>query len=290
MTLSAALRNYPDCFSELYQGVIQIGEQSGDLSRALIQLADYQEKMLNLKQKIRKALLYPIALLSTTSLVVMLLMLWVVPQFSQLFLDAGTPLPWITRLVIGVSQILQASFPVMMSVGAILCMSGFIFRRACWRGYLFFQARLLKLPWLGAALQHTLLARFSRTLGMTLAAGLPIADGLTAASEVVVHMNWKVGILKARNAVIAGIPLTQALQASQLFPSLLLQMVKVGQVSGDLALTFHRLADVFDQKVDLLVKTMTDLLEPTLLLFLGVFIGGIVIALYWPIFELGSVI
>lgn len=288
--LSDALAQYPECFSRFYCSLIRVGEQSGHLDLMLIQLADHQDKLLQLKQKIRRALRYPIGLISVAVFVFSLLMLMVVPQFEQLFRDAGTTLPWLTRWIFGVSGFFQSYFFPLLLLWGFLLVGLFLWRHKLKKWLQYFNSLLLALPWVGKAIQYNLLIQFTRTMGTTLTAGLPMVASLTAAADVVTHTRWKIAILSARNAILDGTSLDQALRTVQLFPPLLLQIVIVGQASGNLGESLQRLADFLDQRMNELINNLTDLLEPALLLFLGGIIGSLIIALYWPLFNLGNVI
>lgn len=287
IALSVSLRNHPKQFTLLYCNLVQIGEQSGKLATTFSDLAHHQHKLLHLKQSIRKALFYPIALMSIASFVFILLMLWVIPQFEQLFSELTTPLPKLTRWVIQISRLLKAHYLKLIGGMSVFCIALSFSRETLKQWIRRFNYR--RLPGIGPALYYSLLSQFSRTLGVGLKAGLPLVDSLTATAKIVGHTSWEVDILKVRDAIMIGTPLDQALRAVRRFPTLLLQMIVVAQVAGNLDETLHRLADLFDQKADKLVTTLIDLLEPALILTLGLFIGGLMIALYWPLFNIGLV-
>jgi type IV pilus assembly protein PilC len=290
MTFSVALRQYPNHFSALYCRLIEISEQCGSLADQLLQLADYQEKLLAIRHNIYKALYYPMSLLGFSVIVLILLVLWVVPQFEQLFATVGATLPYSTRVLIYSVHWFQAYGFLIFLSGLGLCGMFMLFRKNLKIWMTPWNAIVLKIPWIGSIVQQAIMARFAYTLSTTLTAGLPILDALAATLEVVHYAIYRTAILKTRQAMMAGFSLDQALGNTHCFPPLLIQMITIGQLGGHLEKNLTQLADFLDTRVSESVSSMISFLEPTLLLVLGIIIGMLMLALYLPIFELGNVV
>ncbi|MGO4999421.1 type II secretion system F family protein [Oceanisphaera sp. W20_SRM_FM3] len=288
--LSLALKQFPAQFSDLYRDLVQAGEQMGALAQVFAQLAVYAEKAERLKAKIKKALFYPALVLVVAAGVTAILLLWVIPQFEEMYANFGAPLPWFTQAVIGLSRGLQAYGGYLLLAILVLGYGVIKARRSShqWRQR---QDRLLlKLPVLGGILQKAALTGFARTLAATFAAGIPLIEGLVLSAGACGNRVYRQAVLQARNDVIAGLPLHQALTASQLFPDLLVQLAMIGEETGVIDDMMHKVASIYEAEVDTSVDALASLIEPVMMLVLGILVGGLVIAMYLPIFSLGSVI
>lgn len=288
-TLAAALKKHPQYFNALYCGLVAAGEQSGALDILFLRLATYLEKMTSLKRKLLKALLYPSLILIVAGVVCSILLIFVVPQFETVFHNAGTDLPWFTKGVISVSHFLgqYVWFILFCLVGV-----SFVFytakKRSAWFSHRY-DSQILKLPVTGKILHKVIAARFSRTLATLFVAGVPLIDALNKVATVSGNHVYEKGILNIRNHVATGNKIVQAMHRARLFPALMVQMVAIGEESGKLDDMLHRVAEMYEEEVDQLVDGLSQLLEPLLILVLGIFVGGLVIALYLPIFQLGGV-
>lgn len=289
MEMSDALNRYPEYFNSFYRGLIQVSEQCGNLPEQLLKLANYQDQLLAIKQKVYKAFYYPAMLLSICIGVFICLTLFVVPQFEQLFAESNVALPWLTRFLLRSTRWLQ-TYGVFLLAGIIsILLGGFLGRKKLGKFIQPLEKGILKMPWVGTIIQQIALARFCYTLSITLEAGLPMVKALIVTAEAVNYAIYKTAILNAQRDVIDGIPLDQALAKSVYFPSLVIQMVGTAQLTGQLEINLLQLAAYFDDQVSRKISVVTDFLEPALILILGFFIGGLMLALYWPIFELGNV-
>jgi type IV pilus assembly protein PilC len=290
MTLSSALRQYPEYFDDLYCHLIAVSEQCGNLAEQLLQLSEYQEKLLAIKHNIYKALYYPMSLISMATLVILFLVLWIVPQFEALFASVGATLPILTRALINSVRYARAYGRIIIMSGLLLGGVLTLFRKSFSRWNVFIKELTLKLPWIGPVLHQAVYARFARTLSTTLTAGLPLLQALEATKSVVQYTAYRAAIFQASEALRTGASLSQALAMTQRFPSLLIQTIATGQVSGYLAKNLGQLAGLLETQMHESITQMIRVLEPMLLLILGIVIGVLMLALYLPIFELGNVV
>ena len=288
--LSDALKKFPHQFSELYCELVRSGEQTGALEHIFEQIAVHREKAEKLKSTIKKALFYPIMVILVAGIVVAILLLFVIPQFEEVFAGFGAPLPLFTQWVIGLSRGLQNNWLSILS-GIVLIV--FVYRRL-WRH----SSRvrwasdrlLLRLPVIGSILRKAALTGFSRTLATTFAAGIPLVDGLASAAGASGNRIYRHAILQVRTDVIAGLPMNMALRANHLFPDMVIQMVAIGEESGAIDSMMNKAANIYEREVDDAINGLTSLIEPLMMLVLGILVGGLVIAMYLPIFDLGNVI
>lgn len=288
--LSEACKHYPKYFSNLYLALVNSGEQSGTLARTLQELANYQEKQNALKAKLKKASLYPCLVLIVALLVTALLLVLVVPQFALSFQGLGAELPAFTLTVLTLSHHAQASwFYWLTAITACV----FIFRYF-YRSHISFKLRVdkakLTLPLLGGILVKAASARFSRTLATTFGAGVPLIQALhsAAASTDNSYLEQQLGFVA--KDVSSGVQLNQALQQTQAFPAILHQMVGIGEESGSLEVMLLKIANIYEREVDDALDQATTLLEPLIMLILAVLIGSLLVAMYLPIFKLGSLV
>ncbi|WP_019531240.1 type II secretion system F family protein [Dasania marina] len=285
-----SIAKHPKYFDELFCSLIASGEQSGTLETMLDRVATYKEKSEALKAKIKKAMTYPIAILVIALVVTALLLIKVIPQFAQSFESFGADLPAFTKMVMGLSDFVIAWWMIIL-VGIIG--SVFTLKEAIKRSEAVSYAAdkiILKIPIIGDIIFNSIIARFARTLSTTFAAGVPLVDALEAVAGTAGNVIYKDAIIKIKDEVTTGTQLNQAIRASGLFPSMVLQMVAIGEESGALDTMLEKVATHFEDIVDNMVDGMTALLEPIIMAILGVLIGGLMIAMYLPIFMLGAAI
>jgi len=288
--LSTALRKHPRYFDDLYCDLVASGEQSGALDRIFDRVAIYKEKSEALKSKIKKAMFYPIAVLVVAVIVTSILLIFVVPQFKDIFDGFGAELPAFTLFVIGISEFMQAYWWVaLISVVA----AGYIFKEASLRSLKLRDATdraILKLPVIGMILNKAAVARYARTLSTTFAAGVPLVDALDSAAGASGNAVYRYAILDIKAEVSSGNQMNWAMRNSKIFPDMVIQMVAIGEESGSLDGMLAKVATIYEQEVDDAVDGLSSLLEPLIMAVLGVLVGGLIIAMYLPIFQLGSVV
>ena len=285
-----ALKKHPRYFDELYCNLVEAGEQSGALETLLDRIAIYKEKTETLKGKIKKALTYPIAVICVAILVSAALLIWVVPQFTETFSSFGAELPAFTQMVINLSDFVKGNW-IFILIG--LFIFAFLVRELHRRSPGFrrqVDIWMLKVPIVGKILYNSIMARFGRTLSTTFAAGVPLIDSLESVAGATGNQIYANGVLKIRDQVATGVQLNQAMRGTNLFPSMMLQMTAIGEESGALDDMLAKTADYHEEVVDNMVDNLTSLLEPLIMVVLGVLVGGLLIAMYLPIFQLGSVI
>ena len=284
------LRRHPRYFDNLYCSLIEAGEQAGALETLLARVATYKEKAEALKKKIKKALTYPIAVLVVAFVCTGILLVKVVPQFAETFSSFGAELPAFTLWVLGVSETMQATWYLI--VAAIVAI-GFAHKEMMVRSKKYVETvdRItLRIPIVGGILYDGVVARFARTLSTTFAAGVPLVEALESVAQATGNIIYEQGILKIQESVTSGTPLNTAMRQSGLFPPLALQMTSIGEESGALDDMLDRVASHYEQSVDDQVDNLTALLEPMIMSVLAVLVGGILIAMYLPIFQLGQVV
>lgn len=289
-TLTEALAKHPKHFSELFVNLVSAGEASGNLEGLLHKIATYMEKTEALKSKIKKALFYPIAVIVVAFIITAILMIFVIPQFEELFSGFGADLPALTRLVIDLSDVFQEYWwaifgGIIGTIFGILSVKKRSKRVAHW-----FDRLSLKLPVLGDILEKSAIARFARTLATMFAAGTPLVEAMTSVAGACGNIVFHDVTMKMRDEIATGTQLQVAMRESQLFPNMVVQMVAIGEESGSLDAMLAKVADWYEQEVDDAVDALTSLLEPLIMAVLGVLIGGLVIAMYLPIFKMGQVV
>ncbi len=285
-----SLREHPKYFDDLFCNLVDAGEQSGALETMLDRIATYKEKTEALKAKIKKAMTYPIAVVVVAIVVTGILLVKVVPQFAETFSSFGANLPAFTLFVLGLSELAQEYWLIILvgMIGAV-----FAFREAAKRSPAFAYAidkYILKLPIIGQIIYLSVMARFARTLATTFAAGVPLIDALTSVSGAAGNKIYADAIIRVRDDVSTGIQLNTALKARTIFPTLLIQMSAIGEESGALDAMLDKVAAYYEDAVDNMVDSLTSLLEPIIMSVLGVLVGGLMIAMYLPIFQLGQVV
>lgn len=288
--LSDCLREHPIYFDGLYCDLVASGEQSGALETIYGRIATYKEKAEALKSKIKKAMTYPISVLVIAAIVTSILLIFVVPVFQEIFAGFGAELPAFTLLVISISDFMQAYW--YLGLAAIFA-AGFLFKRAHRNSQKFrdiVDINILKIPVIGALLEKAAVARYARTLSTTFAAGVPLIDALESAAGASGNAVFRDAILEVRTEVSSGMQMNLAMRNCKIFPDMVIQMVAIGEESGAVDDMLSKVANVYEQQVDDAVDGLTALLEPMIMAFLGVVIGGLIIAMYLPIFELGKVV
>ncbi|MFG0381366.1 type II secretion system F family protein [Pseudomonas sp. zbq_18] len=289
-SFASALRKRPLYFDDLYCNLVDSGEQSGALETLLDRVATYKEKTEALKSKIKKAMNYPIAVIVVALIVSAILLIKVVPQFEQVFSSFGAELPAFTLLVVGLSEFLQEWWLlVLLGVGAsIFSLSEFHKRFEKFRNWV--DRVILKAPIIGKIVYMSSVARFSRTLATTFAAGVPLVDALDSVSGATGNVVFRTAVNKVKQDVSTGMQLNFSMRSTGVFPSLALQMTAIGEESGALDEMLDKVATYYETEVDNMVDGLTALMEPMIMAVLGVLVGGLVIAMYLPIFQLGQVV
>lgn len=284
-----ALREHPKYFDDLFCNLVEAGEQAGALETMLDRIATYKEKTEALKAKIKKALTYPISVIVVAIIVTGILLVKVVPQFADTFSNFGAELPAFTRFVLYLSDLVQAWwFYILIGIiAAVFCFKE-IHRRSPKFAFAV-DKYILKIPVIGQILYLSVMARFARTLSTTFAAGVPLIDALTSVAGATGNRIYSEAIHKVKEDVSTGIQLNTALRNSRIFPTLLIQMSAIGEESGALDEMLDKVASYYEEAVDNMVDSLTSLLEPMIMAILGVLVGGLMIAMYLPIFQLGMV-
>ncbi|WP_261259575.1 type II secretion system F family protein [Alishewanella sp. BS5-314] len=290
LPLSDTLREHPKYFDDLYCDLVKSGEQSGALDKIFDRIAIYKEKAEALKSKIKKAMFYPTAVMVVAGLVTSVLLIFVVPQFAEIFSSFGAELPAFTQFVLGISELMQEYWWVVLG---LVIIAGYLtsksyrtslkFRTAC-------DAMLLKAPIFGMIFNKAAVARYARTLSTTFAAGVPLIEALESAAGAAGNEIYKKAILDVRDEVSSGNQMHFAMKQTNQFPEMVVQMVSIGEESGSLDSMLAKVANIYEQEVDDAVDGLTALLEPLIMAVLGVIIGGLIVAMYLPIFQMGNII
>ncbi len=288
-TLADALRRHPRTFDELFVNLVEVGEAGGILDTVLQRLSVYIEKAAALKRKVKSAMIYPATIVGVAFIVVIFMLTFVIPTFAKMFSQMGADLPLPTVIVIRLSDFVQRFWWLVLA-GAVGIVVGI---RAYYRtegGKSVIDALLLKLPVFGTLIRKVAVARFTRTLGTLVSSGVPILEGLRITARTAGNRVVEKAVLDTRASVTAGKTLAEPLKASTVFPPMVVQMISVGEQTGALDAMLNKIADFYDDEVDTAVTALTALLEPLMIVFLGVVIGGLVIAMYLPIFRLVTLV
>ncbi len=289
-SLSQAFREHPSHFDSLYCNLVHAGETAGMLDGILERLATYKEKILAIKSKIKSALFYPISVMVVAIVVIWVIMVWVIPAFKSVFANFGANLPAPTLIVMGISDFFVAYWWLMALIG-FGAITGFLYLLRHSPAFKFAIDRLsLRLPVIGAILEKATIARWTRTLATMFAAGVPLVESLDAVAGASDNAVYVAGTRKIQTQVSTGTSLTNAMHNTGLFPTMVLQMTQIGEESGSLDGMLSKVAEFYEREVDDSVAALSSLLEPIIIVFLGVVIGGLVVAMYLPIFKLGAVI
>jgi type IV pilus assembly protein PilC len=289
-SLSQAFREHPKHFDQLYCNLVQAGETAGMLDAILDRLATYKEKILAIKGKIKSALFYPVSIIVVAIVITAVIMIFVIPAFKSVFSSFGANLPFLTQVVIDISDFVVAYWWAMLIivVGVFMGIRLSIKRSESMR-YLVHRLSL-KIPIIGSILEKATIARWTRTLQTMFAAGVPLVESLDAVGGASGNMVYIAATKLIQTDVSTGTSLTNAMSAVNLFPPMVLQMTQIGEESGSLDNMLGKIADFYEREVDDAVTALSSLLEPIIIVFLGVVVGGLVVAMYLPIFKLGAVI
>jgi type IV pilus assembly protein PilC len=288
-TFAGALKKHPTTFNELYTNLVVAGEEGGILDNILTRLANYIEKSEALRKKVKSALVYPSTIVGVAVIVVMILMIFVIPVFETMFKSAGQTLPLPTLIVLTLSKLIKKYVIVIIPALILLI---YLLRKyhKTESGKAVIDRTLLKLPVFGPLLKKIAVARFSRTLGTLVSSGVPILDGLSIVSRTSGNRTIETAILNARASIREGETIAEPLNRSGIFPPMVIQMISVGESTGALDSMLSKIADFYEEEVDIAVANLTSLLEPFLMIFLGIVIGGVVISMYLPIFQMASAV
>ncbi|VAX29461.1 Type IV fimbrial assembly protein PilC [hydrothermal vent metagenome] len=288
-TYADALRKHPNVFDELYVNMVAAGETGGILDTILNRLSAYMEKAMKLKKQIKSAMVYPITILVVAVAVIIVLMVFVIPIFAKMFTDFGGQLPGLTQMVIDISEFIQHNILYMLAAGW-----GFAFAIKKYyktpKGHFNLDRLALKMPVVGDLIQKASIAKFTRTLGTLISSGVPILEGLEIVAKTSGNKVVEKAIMRARTSISEGKTIADPLSKEPVFPPMVVQMIAVGETTGAIDNMLGKIADFYDDEVDSAVATLTSMLEPLMMVFLGLTIGTIVIAMYLPIFEMASIV
>lgn len=289
-SLSAAFRKFPQHFDNLYCNLVEAGETAGILDSLLERLATYMEKTEAIKSKVKSALMYPVAVIVVAAIVLTVIMLWVIPAFKEVFSNFGAQLPAPTLIVMGISDFVVQWFWLI----AIVMVAGGYFALQAWKRspkvQMVVDRALLKLPVFGDLVNMSSIARWTRTMSTMFAAGVPLVESLDAVGGASGNHVYQTATEKIQNEVATGTSLTAAMTNAGIFPTMVVQMAAIGEESGSLDQMLGKSADFYESEVDTKVEGLSSLLEPIIIVVLGLLIGGIVVSMYLPIFKLGQVV
>ncbi|MBI5191993.1 MAG: type II secretion system F family protein [Nitrospirae bacterium] len=286
-TYADALKKHPRIFNDLYVNMVAAGEMGGILDTILARLSKYIEKNIRLKSQIRAALIYPSTIVAVAIIVIVVLLVWVIPIFAKMFTEFGGQLPAPTRIVIGMSDFMQRNFFLIVGI-TIACIFGLSRYYKTKNGRRTIDRLILRLPIFGMLMRKIAVAKFTSTLGTLISSGVPILDGLDIVARTAGNKIIEEGIVTTRQSISEGKTLSEPLEQTKVFPPMVVQMIAVGETTGALDTMLSKIADFYDDEVDATVAIMTSLLEPMLMIFLGIAIGSIVVAMYLPIFKLAG--
>jgi len=288
--LAEALAKQPLYFDDLFVNLVEAGEQAGALETLLDKIATYKEKTEAIKKKIKKALTYPAAVLVVAFVVTIILLIFVIPAFEDLFKGFGADLPAFTRVVIDLSQFVRDQGWILAIIAGSAVYTFFYFKKRSRPMRHFLDRVALTMPIIGPILQKASIARYARTLSTMFAAGVPLVEALESVAGATGNIVYEIGVLRMKDEVSTGQRLQQAMENTDLFPNMVIQMIAVGEESGSLDEMSSKVADFYEEDVDNAVDNLSSLLEPMIMAILGILVGGLVVAMYLPIFKMGSVI
>src|SRR6266540_7378117 len=288
-SLAEAFRKHPRTFDDLFTNMIEVGESGGILDIVLQRLSTYIEKAAALKRKIKAAMIYPLTIVGVAFIVVVFMLTFVIPTFAKMFKDLGAELPLPTQIVVWLSDFMR-SYILLVIAGIVGCVFALRAYYRTEKGRSTIDALLLKLPIIGTLIRKVAVARFTRTLGTLVSSGVPLLEGLRITARTSGNRVVEKAVMQCRAAVTAGKTLAEPLKASGVFPPMVIQMISVGEQTGALDAMLSKIADFYDDEVDTAVGALTALLEPIMIVILGVLIGGLVVAMYLPIFKLVTLV
>ena len=286
-TLADALRKHPKAFNELYVNMVSAGEAGGILDTILLRLAVFIEKNDALARKVKGAMIYPGVIFSVAGVAISALLFFVIPTFQKMFEEAGVPLPMPTRVVIGMSKFLQ-HYWWMLGIGAFLAFRGFKAFKSTPGGQLTVDKLMLKAPVLGDVVRKSAVSRFTRTLGTLISSGVSILEGLEITAKTSGNRVVHDAIMESRASIAGGDTISAPLKRSNVFPPMVISMINVGEQTGGLDEMLTKIADFYDDEVDAAVGGLLAMMEPMMIVFLGIVVGGMVVAMYLPIFDMVS--
>ncbi len=284
-TYADALRKHPKIFDDLYCNMVEAGETGGILDTILNRLAAYMEKAIGLKRQVKSAMVYPTVIVSVAVGVVTFLMYAVIPTFGKIFTSLGSTLPLPTKIVINMSNFIR-DYLFLIAASAVGLFYAFKYFKKTERGARIIDAAILKSPVFGLLLRKVAVAKFTRTLGTLISSGVPILEGLEITAKTAGNKVIEDAVMKTRVSISEGKTISEPLAATDVFPPMVIQMIAVGESTGALDAMLEKIADFYDEEVDIAVSNLTQMLEPLLMVFLGVSVGFIVIAMYLPMFKL----
>ena len=290
LTLAEALAKHPMQFDDLFVNLVNAGEQAGALETLLDKVATYKEKTEAIKKKIKKALTYPAAVVGVAIIVTTILLIYVIPQFESLFSGFGADLPTFTRTVVNLSLFVRTKGWMILAIVVAGVWAFAYFRKRSRSFHRLIDRITLRLPIIGDIMRKAAIARFSRTLSTMFAAGVPLVEALESVAGATGNIVYQEGVLGIREEVATGQRLQRSMEMTSLFPNMVIQMVAVGEESGSLDEMTGKVADFYEAEVDAAVDSLSSLLEPMIMSILGVLVGGLVVAMYLPIFKMGTVI
>ncbi len=285
-TLSAAMKLFPKVFDPLYTNMVEAGETGGILDTILQRLSTYIEKAVKLQRAVKSAMVYPVGVLSVAGAVIILLLWKVVPVFATLFAGLGVDLPLPTKIVIGLSHFIGSFYGFLILVASVASVFGIKIWYGTPGGRMAIDTIILKLPILGNVMRKIAVARFTRTLGTLISSGVPILEGLDITAKTSGNAVVEKALFAVRKALEEGKSLTEPLKDSQVFPGMVTQMIAVGEQTGAMDAMLQKIADFYEEEVDAAVKDLLTALEPIMIVFLGLVVGGVVISMYLPLFSL----
>ncbi|MBW3567731.1 MAG: type II secretion system F family protein, partial [Proteobacteria bacterium] len=289
-TLAEALARHPLYFDDLFVNLVEAGEQAGALETLLDKIAMYKEKTEAIKKKIKKALTYPIAVLVIAFIVTAVLLIFVIPQFEELFKGFGADLPAFTQMVVDLSYFVRDKGFLIVIGGAGIGSTFTYFKKRSRKFREFLDRVALKIPVVGDILVKASIARFARTLSTMFSAGVPLVEALQSVAGATGNITYELGVLQMRDQVATGQQLNLAMEQTGLFPNMVVQMIAIGEESGSIDTMAAKVADFFEAEVDDAVDNLSSLMEPMIMAVLGVLVGGLVVAMYMPIFKMGAVV
>lgn len=287
-TLTDALAKFPKVFSSLYSSLVAAGEAGGVLDTILNRLASYMEKIMGLKSKIKSALVYPSVIVAVAILVMSVILIFVIPVFDKMYTSMGASLPLPTQMVVNLSHFVKDNvLLVAIGLGGLAFLLRYFYKTDL--GERLFDSLVLKAPVFGPLIRKVAVAKFTRTLSTMLSSGVPILEGLDIVASTAGNRTVETAIRKSKKSISEGKTIAEPLAESGVFPNMVLQMISVGEATGELDSMLSKIADFYDEEVDNAVATLTSLIEPLMMVFLGGTIGGLVIAMYLPIFQMAAV-
>ncbi len=286
-SLYDAMKKYPDVFDTLYTNMVDAGETGGVLDTVLLRLSEYIEKAASLKAKVKGAMIYPTVVLIVALLVVAIILLFVIPSFEKVFANFGGALPAPTQFVVNLSDLVQEKFFWLVG-GFVALIVGFRLFYKWERGRILVDNWILFFPVIGKLLRIAAVAKFSRTLSTMIASGVPILDSLDIVSRTSGNKTVELGVLKARDSIAEGQTIAEPLGETGVFPPMVIHMISIGETTGALDNMLEKIADFYDDEVDVAVDALTSMIEPIMIVFLGVVVGGMVVSMYLPIFNIAG--